>query len=208
MVWCRGIKSLYIHFLAKRGFVPDSLRVHVSVLLVAVVVGFVLEQQVDAAVLQDPGRTLTVDSELPELAIVRQVRIDEGGGAAVFVVTLSRSAALDVTVSYVTLNGTATAGEDYEAVSGVLRIAAGATSGRIVVPILEDHVVERAETFTVVLSGVTNAVLGHGTSTGTIEDNDGDTLLRESGSRVVEMGDNAAEEPFSLGEHSEWKGYL
>src|SRR5947209_5110982 len=41
----------------------------------------------------------------------------------------------DITVSYTTVNGTATAGSDYQSVTGVLTIRAGSTFGTIAVPV-------------------------------------------------------------------------
>ena len=79
---------------------------------------------------------------------------------AVFPVTLSAATTVPVTVSYVTGDGTATAGSDYTAVTSSVTIAAGQTSGTIVVAVLGDTVVEPDETFTVTLSNPVNATLG------------------------------------------------
>jgi hypothetical protein len=54
---------------------------------------------------------------------------------AYFVVTLLAPLPADVTMAYLTLDGTATAGVDYIATSGTATIAAGSTSVRIPVQI-------------------------------------------------------------------------
>ncbi len=86
--------------------------------------------------------------------------VAEDAGTATFTVTLSLQAADDVTVNYATSNGTATAGSDYTAASGTLTIAAGDTTGTISVPIMNDTLVEPAETFNLNLSGASaNAII-------------------------------------------------
>jgi hypothetical protein len=57
-----------------------------------------------------------------------------------------------VTISYATANGTATAGSDYQGVSGTLTIPAGQTSGTITVQVSGDRLAEPNETFFVNLS--------------------------------------------------------
>ena len=96
----------------------------------------------------------------------------EGGGSAVFTVTLSAASAQDVTVDYETSDGTARAGQDYTAATGTLTIAAGDTTGTIPVPLLNDDVVEEDETFTVTLSEAVNATIADGEGVGTITDDD------------------------------------
>ena len=63
--------------------------------------------------------------------------MDEGAGQMVFTVSLSEPAAQDVFVNYTTVDGTATAGADYGAVSGTLTIPAGSTTATITVPIYD-----------------------------------------------------------------------
>ena len=75
-----------------------------------------------------------------------------------------------------TADGTATAGEDYTAVtSGTLTIATGATTGTLTVSTAEDLLAEADETFTVTITGPTlpsGVTLGTATAIGTIEDDD------------------------------------
>ena len=78
----------------------------------------------------------------------------EAAGSVSFIVTLSRPSAERVTVRYATADGTATAGDDYSAVTGgALTFAAGDTAATITVTIVADGRDEpEAETFTVTLS--------------------------------------------------------
>ena len=112
----------------------------------------------------------------PEISI-GDAEFTEGdsGGILEFTVTLS-SAADDVTVYYQTSDASATAGEDYEHVGDTLEFGSE-TIGIIQVPILDDSIVEGVETFNVMLSGPTYAILNEDakSAVGTINDNDFET---------------------------------
>ena len=97
---------------------------------------------------------------------------NSGTSNASFLVNLSLPSASTVTVDFATQDGTATAGSDYQAVSGTLTFAPGVTSQTILVPIIGDTLDESDETFTVVLSNPTNVQLGPSSSTATITDDD------------------------------------
>ncbi len=116
--------------------------------------------------------TITDDDAPPGLSIADQTE-SEGVGDMTFTVTLSAVSGRDVTVTYGTANGTATAGTDYTAsVGATLTIAAGMTTGTIPVPVTQDVLDELDETFKVTLSNPVNATLSDGEATGTIEDDD------------------------------------
>jgi len=111
---------------------------------------------------------------LPTLSI-GNATITEGNSGTVnmtFTVTLSQAQGSPVTVRYATADGTATAGNDYNAASGTLTFAAGETSKTVTVAVRGDTLVESAETFRVLLSNATGATIATGTGTGTITDND------------------------------------
>jgi hypothetical protein len=76
----------------------------------------------------------------------------ESSGAATVTVTRSGGTAAGVTVSYATSNGTATAGQDYQAASGTLSFAQGETSQTFSVTILADGSPEPDETVILTLS--------------------------------------------------------
>jgi hypothetical protein len=96
----------------------------------------------------------------------------DSSGVARFVVRLSPAATGTVTVNYATANGTATSPGDFTARSGSLTFPAGTTTRNIDVPISNDNIAEATETFRVVLSSPSGAVLGDSSATATIFDND------------------------------------
>ena len=89
-----------------------------------------------------------------------------------FRVALSSASAQTVTVTYATQDGTATAPADYSARTGTLTFAPGQTERAILVHVKGDTAVEPNETFSVALTGATNAALGTATATGTIQNDD------------------------------------
>ena len=96
-----------------------------------------------------------------------QVREAEGALAS-FRVTLDEAQASAVSVRYATSDGTATAGADYEAVSGALRFGPGETAKTVSVPVLNDTHDEGSETLTLAISAPFGAEVADGTATGTI----------------------------------------
>ncbi|HYV10880.1 MAG TPA: S8 family serine peptidase [Pyrinomonadaceae bacterium] len=70
-----------------------------------------------------------------------------------------------------TVNGKASERCDYETAAGTLRFSVGEATKTIIVPIVNDVLVEGSETFTLTLSGVSGSGLGTSTSTITINDN-------------------------------------
>jgi hypothetical protein len=89
---------------------------------------------------------------------------------AAVVVSLSAPSTKPVTVNYSTLNGTARAGSDYDAVSGKLTFAKGETSKTILVPVYGDRLAENSEWFNVSLDGAKGATVADGVGTVTITD--------------------------------------
>ena len=109
----------------------------------------------------------------PPTVSVDDAQAQETAGATVeFVVRLDREATEEVTVGYTTVNGTAKAGEDFTAKSGILTFASGDISKPVLVPVLEDLVDEGSETFTLVLHSITGAQVGDADATGTISNSD------------------------------------
>lgn len=90
-----------------------------------------------------------------------------------FTVSLSAPAAVPVTVSYSTADGTATlANQDYVAASGVVTFAPGETSKTVAVTVTGDTATEADETMSLVLSNPTNARIRVATATGMIRNDD------------------------------------
>lgn len=88
-----------------------------------------------------------------------------------FTVTISESA--NASVQYTTTDGTATAGNDYNATTGTLTFTSGGpTTQTISIPIKGDTTIENNEAFTVNLSNATNATILTSSATGTIINDD------------------------------------
>ena len=112
------------------------------------------------------------DDEPPALSVADAAG-DEDVGALEFAVTLSAPSGIEVSASYATADGTATAGGDYAAAKGTLAFAPGETAKTIRVEILDDALDEAdEEIFAVTLSGPSGATLAHALATGVIRDDD------------------------------------
>ena len=109
------------------------------------------------------------DDDAPPGISIADAGAGESAGEIAFPVTLERRSGLPVAMSYRTEDGTATAGEDYQAASGSLTIAAGQTGGAITVQVVHDTLKEPDETFRVRLSVAEELVTA---ATGTIVDDD------------------------------------
>lgn len=104
---------------------------------------------------------------LPSL-LINDVSVAEGGTAN-FTVSLSAASSQTVTVLASTANGTAVAGSDYTATSGVtITFPAGITTQSFAVTALTDALTEVDETFTVTLSSAANATIADNQGLGTI----------------------------------------
>ena len=107
---------------------------------------------------------------LNDVTIVEE---DSGTSVATFTIGLNGNALTTVTFTAATLDGTATAGEDYVAEPGIqLTIVPGTRSVTLAVPIFGDAAVEADETFEVVLSNVVGAPVSDSRGTGTIVNDD------------------------------------
>ena len=117
----------------------------------------------------DPGGT--------PAASIDDVKVTEGNSGTqnlTFTVTLSAApaAGTSVRIPWSTADGTATAGSDYLAASGVLTFAAGVTQQQVVVTLNSDTVVESDESFTLNLGAGSGYTLDKATGTATITDDD------------------------------------
>jgi serralysin len=106
---------------------------------------------------------------------IGDISLQEGNSGttnAVFTVSLSGASSKTVTVNYATANGTAIADSDYTATSGILTFNPGETSKTVSVQVVGDTLSESNETFSVNLSGATNASIADSQGMGTIQDDD------------------------------------
>ncbi|MFO0881634.1 MAG: cellulose binding domain-containing protein [Gemmataceae bacterium] len=107
---------------------------------------------------------------LPDVS-VGNLQVNETGQAN-FTVRLSRPSTSSVSVRFATADGTARAGSDYTAASGLLTFSPGQTELTLPVTVLEDRLDEPDESFRLVLSSPIGASLGQTEGVATILDDD------------------------------------
>ena len=102
------------------------------------------------------GVTITDDEETPTVSFSSgSASVSEDDSSLVIDVVLSGPSSETMQFAYSTENGTADAGSDYTAASGIVTFAPGETSAQIVIPILNDLTYEGTESFVVnLLNGV------------------------------------------------------
>ena len=144
--------------------------------------------------------TITNNDTKPSITIApaSAVEGDTGSADMTFTVTLAKAVTEAVTVNYATSDGTATAGQDYTAVSnGSVTIAANTTTAEFTVSVTGDETDEFDETFNVTISlpsDVTAAAILGGDSatvTGTIIDDDPVMVTIAADTATVEEGEDA-----------------
>jgi len=102
---------------------------------------------------------------IADAAVVERPRVQR---VMNFTVALSKKPTQTVTVQYTTQDGTATAGSDYVAQSGVVTFDPGIRKVILPITIDGDRVTETDETFNIILSNPVNATLSDSIATGTI----------------------------------------
>ena len=117
--------------------------------------------------------TITDNDAPPAVSVLDSAVVTEGAGAqAPFVVKLSSASGRSVSVSYATVDGSATAGQDYTARSGTVTLGAGSVQSTVAVAVVDDAADEPAESFELRLASPVAATLGDAAGTATIADND------------------------------------
>ncbi len=114
------------------------------------------------------------DDEAPA-ASVTDVTITEGHDGltkAVFTVALGTKSGIRAMVKYSTVDGSAVAGSDYVATSGILVFEPGVSEQTVTVPIIGDRIPEKLETFQLYLAAPTDARLVKLVGEATIVDDD------------------------------------
>ncbi|WP_425069245.1 Calx-beta domain-containing protein [Reyranella sp.] len=120
------------------------------------------------------GTILTDDVIVPRITIA-DATVKEGDGGTrnlAFTVSLSEATSGPVTVTYATANGSAKAGEDYIAQTGILTFAAGETSKVVNVKVTGDTAIEGNETLKINLTAPTGGKIADGGAIGTIVNDD------------------------------------
>lgn len=121
------------------------------------------------------GTGTITDNDPPPSITVGPCTVTEGGPCP-FLAVLSGASGKTVSVSYATANGSAAAGSDYQATTGVLTLTPGVVSGGITVSVLGDSIDEVDETFTINLSNPVNVTIAGSQGVGTIDDDDGPSV--------------------------------
>ncbi len=106
---------------------------------------------------------------------INDVVVNEGNAGttpATFKVTLEQAVATEVKVNYATANGTALAGQDYNATNGTVTFPAGTTSADVVVQVIGDTTDEPDETFFVNLTNPVGGTIVDPQGRGTIIDDE------------------------------------
>jgi chitinase len=144
--------------------------------------------------------TITDDDASPSVS-VNDVTVTEGNSGTVtatFTLSLSTVSGRSVSVSWATNAGTATAGADYVTANGTRTFAAGETTKTIGVTVKGDTLDEDDETFTVSLSGPTNATIADGSGLGTITDEDASPSVSVNDVTVVEGNTGTTTATFTM----------
>jgi RHS repeat-associated protein len=116
--------------------------------------------------------TVTLATQLVNFSTVKVTTL-ENRGPAKLLVALRKPASAVTTVDYTLLGGTATPGADFDPTPGTVTFQPGDRSKTISIPIINDTINEPNESFQVVLSNPTGAVVGDSSvATVTIRDDD------------------------------------
>lgn len=129
----------------------------------------------NAVILDNQGQgTINDNDPAPSLSIddVSVAEGDSGTSLLTLTVSLSPASGQTVTVNYATADNTATAGSDYQSISGTLAFNPSETSKTIAVTVNGDTTFEQNESFFVNLSGATNASISDNQGIGTITNDD------------------------------------
>jgi hypothetical protein len=118
-----------------------------------------------------------VNDDVPSLTVADTSVLEGNSGttAMVFVVTLTAAAGAPVQATYRTADGTATAGQDYQATSGTLTFAPGVRQQAVTVSVNGDTTFEPDETLTLTVTPAGGVPV---TATGTIVNDDQPPLGR------------------------------
>ncbi len=130
----------------------------------------------NASINDDRGLGTIFDDDDPPSISIDNITVGEGDAstaAAEFTVSLSTESGRNVTVDYMTSDGTATAGSDYLLISTTtLTFQPGQESNTVTVTVFDDQIDEANETFYVDLSNPGNASINDNQGLGTIIDDD------------------------------------
>lgn len=135
-----------------------------------------LSNPVNGMIVGTNPATITIADDEVTAAIsfvAASLTVAEDGATAQVMVQQTAVHGSPVEVDVATSNGTASAGQDYTAVTDTLLFAPGVLTQTITIPLLNDTLLENSETFFVTLSNPVNGVIiGTNPAVVTIEDNE------------------------------------
>jgi chitinase len=137
--------------------------------------GVELSSPTNATIADGQALGTIVDNDAPPSLSVNDASVTEGDAGsttASFTIALSGSTEKPVAVDFTTVDGTAVAPTDLDAASGTRSFAPGDLSTTVDVTVRSDLIDEYDETFTLVLSGPSNATVLDGIGIGSIVDDD------------------------------------
>src|SRR5262249_29529859 len=102
--------------------------------------------------------------------------------------TLTNASVDQISINYTTANGSATAGSDYVAKSGVITFAPGTTTASIDITVNGDTTIEPDETFVVTLTNAVNAFNASSQVTATIANDDSTVQFGSASYSIAENG--------------------
>ena len=139
----------------------------------------------------NPALTITNDDTLPSFSIDDVTHNEGNGGTTAYVFTISKTGntALNAGVNFQTADNSATvAGNDYQSQTGSLTFLPGDATKTVTVLVNGDTTAEPDETFSLNLSGATNATINDSQGVGTITNDDTDVTLSVSPASASEDG--------------------
>jgi hypothetical protein len=160
-----------------------------------------LSNATNASIVDGQGVGTINDNDTAPSFSINNVTVNESNSGTVtagFTVSLSTASGQTVTVNYATAAGSATTPADFTAASGTLTFPAGTTSLPVNVLVVGDTLDEANETFTVNLSGATNASISDGQGLGTINDNDPPPSISIDNVSVIEGNSGSRTATFTV----------
>ncbi|MCC5615423.1 PKD domain-containing protein [Nostoc sp. CHAB 5836] len=139
-----------------------------------------LSDATNATIVNQIALGTIVDNDAPPSITIGDTTITEGhNGTQIlnFTVSLNTASQKAISVKYDTANGTAIAGSDYTATSGILTFTPGETTKTVSVQVIGDRLDELHENFFVNLSQAINANIADAQAIGTIMDDDSSPTL-------------------------------
>ncbi|MEH2115632.1 Calx-beta domain-containing protein [Nostoc sp.] len=146
--------------------------------------------------------TIIDDDGQPNISI-SDVSVTEGNTGATtnanFTISLSNPSSQQVTVNYNTSDGTANIADfDYNSALGTIIFAPGETSKVISIGVIGDNQTESNETFSVNLSGATNAAIADNLGVGTIINDDNQPAISISDVSITEGNTGTTNANFTI----------